>query len=538
MKKLLLLLALISFFGVQGQYQTSTPWMEGFDVNSKSTKIKFKDIVDAGEAYFDSIDKLAKGSGYKQFKRWEAYWQDFVGSDGMVPTSTELWEAWLDVESQSNFRNPLADESNWTSLGPVDFVNRPFSSGNIGRLNVVVQDPSNSATLYAGAPSGGIWKSTDSGANWTQLIDFALPTIGVSGIAIDKNDSNTIYIATGDDDNADSPAIGIWKSTDGGNTWAQTGLNPSNSPGDLNDIFINPNNSQELWVGTSNGVYRTTNGGTSWTTALSGIGIKAIEVKPNDATTLYAISSNRFYKSTDSGASFSQQGTGIPANSGRMVIDVTPANPDLVYLVSTSPSPNYSFQGVFKSTDSGSTFVQTLENDLVFEYFGPGSQQISQAWYDLCIAVSPTDANEVYFGVVDIYKSSDGGDNFNRINYWYTRDAAYTHADIHHLQFFGNELFVASDGGVFKTNNGGTTFSDLTNGMAISQFYRVDVSEQTSNKINGGLQDNGGYGYFNTWYNYHGGDGMEGVIDPNNDNLYYGFSQFGGTLNVSSNSGQ
>ncbi|MBT8267876.1 MAG: T9SS type A sorting domain-containing protein, partial [Bacteroidia bacterium] len=69
-------------------------------------------------------------------------------------------------------------------------------------------------------------------------------------------------------------------------------------------------------------------------------------------------------------------------------------------------------------------------------------------------------------------------------------------------------------------------------------FYRVDVSEQTSNKINGGLQDNGGYGYFNTWYNYHGGDGMEGVIDPNNDNLYYGFSQFGGTLNVSSNSGQ
>ncbi|NNL80921.1 MAG: hypothetical protein HKO67_10570, partial [Flavobacteriaceae bacterium] len=179
MKKLLLLLALISFFGVQGQYQTSTPWMEGFDVNSKSTKIKFKDIVDAGEAYFDNIDKLAKGSGYKQFKRWEAYWQDFVGSDGMLPTSTELWEAWLDVESQSNFRNPLADESNWTSLGPVDFVNRPFSSGNIGRLNVVVQDPSNSATLYAGAPSGGIWKSTDSGTNWTQLIDFALPTLGV-----------------------------------------------------------------------------------------------------------------------------------------------------------------------------------------------------------------------------------------------------------------------------------------------------------------------------------------------------------------------
>ena len=161
----------------------------------------------------------------------------------------------------------------------------------------------------------------------------------------------------------------------------------------------------------------------------------------------------------------------------------------------------------------------------------------SQAWFDLAFAVSDTNENEIYSGVLNIWKSSDGGNNFIKLNDWFTRNETYTHADIHFLKFYNNELYVGSDGGFFKSSDQGSTFSDMTADMAIGQFYRVSVSKQNANKFAGGTQDNGGFAYFNQWNNYHGGDGMESVIDPNNDNLYYGFMQLGQTLFVNENSG-
>lgn len=537
MKKItLLLFAFCISFYAQSQEFTDAPWMKELNSEAKVKRLKFQDYIDAFNEFWKKEDRDKKGSGHKPFKRWENYWKNFVKKDGTLPTSEELWNIWQQKESYDASFGAQADVSNWISLGPTDFANRDISTANIGRVNSIIVDPNNPNTYYSGAPAGGIWKSTDAGLNWTPLIDD-LPQIGVSGIAIDYNDSNTIYIATGDDDAGDSRSMGVWKSTDGGTSWTATGLNPTNSPSSMNDIYIDPNNSNTLWVATNSGVFKTTDGGTNWTQTLSG-NIKDIKLKPGDTSVVYAVTNDLFYKSIDGGDTFTLiTSSELPAQSGRYVIDVTPANPDVVYIlsanvwISSGNSNNYSFQGIYKSTDSGDTFVKQNHTGNILES--------TQAWYDLALAASDTNENEIYVGCLNIWKSSDGGDSFSKLNEWFQHTPSYTHADIHLLRFFNGELFTGTDGGFFKTNDGGTTFTDLTEGMEITQFYRISVSRQTSGKIAGGTQDNGGFGFASTtWNNYHGGDGMEGVIDPNSDNLYYGFMQYGQNLFVSSDSGQ
>ena len=509
------------------QLNFEAPWVKGSDITVNG-KINFNAVVTAGNTYWKNRDKNAKGSGYKPFKRWEAYWQNYVDQEGFLPSTAELWNSWVEKNRRTQFRTTnqgLTDQSNWISLGPTDFLNRPTSYLNLGRVNCVTPHPTNTDIVYVGTPSGGIWKSVDGGLTYAPLSDD-LPQIGVSSIAIDYNNPSTIYIATGDDDAGDSYSVGIWKSTNSGATWNQTDLNPNNSPSRIYELEMHSSDPNILWAATNGGIYKTSDGGITWTQTQGGA-FQGVKQKPNDPSIIYAITDSEFYKSTNGGDNFDTSGFGLPSGSARLVMDVTPANPNLVYIVASTGS--YGFEGVYKSTTSGAGFVKMNNTEDIYES--------NQAWYDLAMAVSDTNENELYVGVLNVWKTSDGGDSFTKLNNWYTRDAAYTHADIHFLKFYNNELYVGSDGGFFKSSNQGATFTDFTGDMAISQFYRVSVSKQNSNKIAGGTQDNGGFGYFNTWNNYHGGDGMESVIDPNNDNLYYGFMQLGQNLFVNSNSG-
>ena len=530
MKKYLLLLALISFVLTNAQTELDTPWMNELK-QANPNRLTFDDIIAAGNAYWETHDKDAKGSGYKPFKRWEAQWENYVDKNGFLPSTQDLWNVWEQKKSQTQYRtasqNSMADQSNWYSLGPTDFINRSTNYLNLGRVNCINIDPNNPNIMYVGAPAGGIWKSTDAGVTYVPLTDN-LPQIGVSGIAIDPNNSNIIYIATGDDDAGDSYSVGIWKSINGGASWVPTGLNPSNSPNRTSEIYINPNNSNMLWVATSSGVYKTSNAGNNWTLTQSG-NFRDLKVKPSNPNIIYASTSSQFYRSTNFGDSFTQISSGLPSEAGRLFMDVTQANSNYVYLVAATTG--YGYQGIYRSTDSGLTFTQMANTTDLFN-------GVSQAWYDLAISASNTNQNEIYVGVLNIWKSNNGGDSFSQVNTWTTRNASYTHADIHFIRDFDNGLFVGSDGGVFKSTDNGGSFTDLTVGLSITQFYRISVSKQDSGKIAGGSQDNGGFGFSNQWASYHGGDGMEGVIDPNNDNLYYGFMQNGSTLYVSNNSGQ
>jgi photosystem II stability/assembly factor-like uncharacterized protein len=528
MRIILVLLFTFCCLFSNAQVGSGTPWMKGLK-HSEANPLTFKEIVDAGNAYWKTRDTDAKGSGYKPFKRWESFWQSYVNSDGFLPTSQELWDVWEAKNSQKSQRRSSAvrtDESNWESMGPTDFLNRTTNSANIGRVNTIVVDPYNSNIIYVGSPAGGIWKSTDAGQTYIPLTDY-LPQIGVSGITIDPTNTDILYIATGDDDYNNALSVGIWKSTDAGANWQQTGLNPSNTPYRTSEIYINPSDANMLWVATSDGIFKSTDGGETWTNKQSG-GFRDLKVKPSDPNIIYGTTDDKFYKSTDAGETFTHITDGLPTSSGRLFIDITPANNNLVYMVASNTDNTY--QGIYKSLDSGTTFTQMENTTNIFES--------SQSWYDLAIAVSNSNENEIYVGCLNVWKSSDGGDSFSKLNEWYSRTNSYTHADIHFIRSFNDGIFVGSDGGIFESTNAGNTFTDLTPGLAISQFYRISVSKQNSNKIAGGLQDNGGFGRDEQWSNYHGGDGMEGVIDLNNDNIYYGFSQRGGSLNINTTSGQ
>lgn len=514
-------IAFLIFFSInlsaQG-IQEYAPWMKN-STSSKNGKKTLNEITAAAEAYFRTIDRNKKGSGLKPYERWKYHSEFFLKSDGTISTSKDLWDAWEMKNAMSNSQRTGADVSAWTSVGPYSHTNTASWSSGQGRVNTVAVDPSNTNTYYVGAPAGGIWKSTDAGVNWTPLTDH-LPQIGVSGIAIHPTNSNIIYIATGDDDASDSSAVGVWKSTDGGATWNNTGSITGN-PNSMNEIYIHPNSPETVLVATSSGVHKTTNGGTSWTRKLTA-NIRDIKMKPGDPTVWYAATGNTFYRSTDSGENFSAVTIAGFSNSGRMVIDVTPANPDLVYFLSSSTSNG--FNGVYKSTDSGVSFNKTAEVDDIF--------QSSQAWYDLAFTVSDTDPDTMYVGVLNIWKSTDGGDNFTKINSWNApTQASYTHADIHFLRFIGGKFFAGTDGGVYLSTDHGTNFTDLTKNIVIGQFYRISVAAQNSGNIVGGLQDNGGYAYYeNNWNNYFGADGMDCSINAQNPKNYFGFIQYGGSL--------
>ena len=166
MKRYLLLLALISFVLTNAQTELDTPWMNELK-QANPNRLTFDDIIAAGNAYWEMHDKDAKGSGYKPFKRWEAQWENYVDKNGFLPSTQDLWNVWEQKKSQTQYRtasqNSMADQSNWYSLGPTDFINRSTNYLNLGRVNCINIDPNNPNIMYVGAPAGGIWKSTDAG---------------------------------------------------------------------------------------------------------------------------------------------------------------------------------------------------------------------------------------------------------------------------------------------------------------------------------------------------------------------------------------
>jgi hypothetical protein len=529
------LIALLTFFIIGNivQAQEYVRLMEKQNAN----------FYDIQQAFYDHWEgkTYEKGKGWKQFKRWEYFIEPRVYPTGKLINPSLAYEEYIKFKNKYSLPKGSINNKtvNWVPLGP-DSWNAIGWNPGIGRINAVTVDPNNSNTIYVGTPAGGCWKSTNGGNSWIPLTDN-LSSLGVSGIAIDPTNSNTIYIATGDGDGNDTYSIGVLKSTDGGNTWGSTGLNWLTSQTRvMRKIIIDPLNADVLFVATSNGLWKTTNAGNSWTSVLSG-SIRDVEFNPFNSNTVFACTSTQFYKSNSGGntGSFSTITNGTPnANVGRLSIAVTANDTNYIYLLASN-SGDASFLGLYRSIDGGNSFSLRTNSPNVFGWSTSGNDSGGQSWYDMALAVSPTNKNEVFTGGVNLWRSLNGGATLTAISQWNwpTGSYEYVHADIHTIDYFGSTLFSCSDGGIFKSTNSGNTFSDITFGIQHSQFYKLGTSTTNSGIIMAGAQDNGCYLLKNgTWTHVTGADGMECVVDYSNTNNLYSTSQ-NGTVYKSTNGG-
>lgn len=493
--------------------------------------VNFYKTLSAYNKYYQNRTK-EKHTGWKAFERWAHHASLIINPDGSFPPADHV------IKEYNKFlRNritPRSGTGTWTALGSFGAPNTQFSwQKGTGRINAIAFHPTNANIIYIGAPQGGFWITQDKGKTWTTTTDN-MPTLGVSAIAvipsIPPTNPPTILIGTGDRDANDAAGLGVYKSTDGGLTFTVSNTGITNSGNvTVNKMLVNPLNINNIVAATSRGIYFSYDKGINWNLkgSSSTTDYKDIEYKPGDTSTLYATSSGNFLRTTNAGNTWNTSNSSLNGMRNRMVIGVTPANPNIVYLLASngdfSSSDANGLQNVYKSSNSGTSFTTQTNasspNILGWNY--NGSSNGGQGWYDLAIATSNTDSNMVFSGGVNIFKSIDKGANWFCSGHWTGNSGfdpeSYVHADIHVFARnpLNNELYVGSDGGIFKTSDNGMTWDSMYGNLNIRQFYDLGVSKHSAKKIITGAQDNGtDVLRGTTWTNEIGGDGMNCTISP------------------------
>jgi photosystem II stability/assembly factor-like uncharacterized protein len=432
----------------------------------------------------------------------------------------------------------------WEFSGPLNV------GGRISDIEIPIDD---AETYYVGAASGGIFKTIDAGENWIPIFDDQ-EMLSIGDIEISKNNTNIIWVGTGEV-NAGGGSLaydgnGIYKSDDAGLTWETKGLP---AVGSVGKVLIDPNDDETIFVGAmgplfrkdvNRGVYRTTDGGNTWEQRLlvsDSTGIIDMAIHPNDGNIVYAASwerirrpnnrqyggeTSRIYRSQDGGENWSELTNGLPSDpnsKGRISIDISQSNPNVLYAFYTDKVGNV--EGTFKTIDGGDSWVEV--NSI--------SNGTSYHWWFGGIFVDPTDENVIYNSGFVMDKSIDGGMTWSST-------FPNVHVDQHAMAFNSlvpGEVLVGNDGGLYVSNNDGNS-SIKNNTLPITQFYRFHVDAQNQDKVYGGTQDNNTIrtqtGSLNDWQAIYGGDGFQPIVDPTNTNVIYALSQRG-NLGKSTNNG-
>jgi hypothetical protein len=455
--------------------------------------------------------------------RWHWFWAPRVNATGAFPAPDANLKA---IAALNNTAAKGASTKSATANWVNQVLPSPQGSWGVGRIDRVFIVDAAGLNIWAGSPSGGLWHTTDGGATWA-IMNESLGAIGISGIAVNPNNSNEIYIATGDGEaRQDQATIGVYKSTDGGVTWTATGLTYNSSAGfNLSRLIMDKTNTQRLFCATDGGLMRTVNGGTTWKSVCGG-SARDVKINPANPAIVYCTTGAGIYRSIDTGATFTiVSGTGLPASGfARISIAVTPANPNIVYAVYANNS--YSLLGVYKSSDAGQHWAVKATT--------PTSLIGTQGWYALPIAASPIDSNLVFVGGLQVYRSANGGVSWSKTN------PNTVHVDDHDLQFTSNgtKLFLGCDGGIYQTTSSASSWNNLSHGILATQQYHLGVSQTNPNLFLYGAQDND----VNVWNNGNwdgqalNADGFEVAINPSNNTVMFGESQYGG-LARSTNSG-
>lgn len=452
-------------------------------------------------------------------------YQQRLSEDGTIPDNAIIRAK----RQRDDLIDPLGIDGgvtpeSWQWLGP----------GNIGgRIRPIVIHPGDPDIMWIGSASGGIWKTTDGGADWQPLDDF-MASLAVADLVMHPEDPNVLFAGTGEgffetiEGTSNTAAVrgaGIFQTTDGGAMWTQLPATANENFYFVNRISIHPTNPDKMVVATTTGIWRTIDAGKTWTRRAT---FNALDVRrnPNVPRKLVAgghHETNGPWFSTNDGRSW-QQASG--AGGERQELAYAPSDPDIVY---AAVSENFRIR-VWRSTDGGQTYTLMTQ----------GSGMQTWASYNSTIWVDPTNANFLVVGGVRLFVSTNGGVSF-------LQRFGAVHPDMHriveHPGFDGvnnKTVFFATDGGIWRTTDvRGSSAIDLNNNLGITQFYGAAINPTTGG-VAGGTQDNGSLSFQGdpqAWVHYFGGDGGYAAADPTDPNIFYGEVQVA-RIHRSDNGGQ
>jgi photosystem II stability/assembly factor-like uncharacterized protein len=415
-----------------------------------------------------------------------------------------------------------------------------------GRITDIEMHPTNNKIIFTATAGGGVWKSNDGGASFNSVFDDHIQSIGCVAIDPSKPDQN-IWVGTGETwtRNSVSMGDGIYKSTDGGQNWKNMGLPKSDR---IASIVIDPKNSDVVWVAVlgalwgdsdERGIYKTTDGGATWNKVLfvdNKTGCSDLIMDPKNSNIMYASfwefrrtgwsfssggTKSALYKTTDGGKTWNKIHNGFPAGQlGRIAIAVAPSNSNILYSVLETEKAE--LNGLYRSEDAGATWKH-LNSD-----FG----LVVRPFYFSRIVVDPRNPDIVVKGGLNGSISRDGGKTFKNLG--------VMHSDIHDITFDNldsNRIFCGTDGGVYRSWDGGNTMEMVSN-LPVSQFYHVSIDDKEPFNVYGGLQDNGSwYGPSKSpggvesrdWTRIGQGDGFRVIKHPTKNIIY---SEMQGAENV------
>ncbi|MBP7243928.1 MAG: glycosyl hydrolase [Bacteroidia bacterium] len=465
----------------------------------------------------------------------------------VMPSFSQKKSAGTAASKDTVFNSGVLSGFTFRSIGPA------VTSGRVSDVEV---NPNNINEYYVAAASGGVWKTTNAGITYTPVFDKE-GSYSIGCVTIDPNNSNVVWVGTGENNNQRSVAYGdgVYKSEDGGKSWKNMGLKNSEHTG---MIVVDPTNSEVVYVaaygplwsaGGDRGIYKTTDGGKTWKNILSvseHTGCNEIHMDPRNNNVLYATAHQRrrqgftyisggpesgIYKSTDAGATWNKINKGLPdTDLGRIGMGVSPVNPDVLYcMVEASDKKG----GTYRSTDRGASWERR------------GDLNTSGNYY-VEIFCDPKDVDKIFSMDFFITVSTDGGKTFK------TLGEKYKHVDNHALWINPkntNHLLAGCDGGLYETFDYALNWEFKSN-LPITQFYKVAVDNATPfYNVYGGTQDNNTLGgpsrtksangiHNMDWVITTGGDGFETVVDPKDPNIVYSESQYGGLVRYDKKSGE
>lgn len=525
MLSLLALILSIGFLTAQNETNKNPDWVDMM----QDKNANFYEVQAAFNTYWAGKSP-SKSSGWKQFKRWEYMMQFKIDELGNRLPADHFYKEVMAFKA----RKGVASEANWTNIGPIDL---PTNTGTgqpngMGRVNAIAFHPTDVDVLYVGAPQGGLWVSVDGGNSWEVLTDQQ-PTLGVSSIIVNYENPDIILIGTGDRDAGDSDGMGVFKSTDGGASWMMSNTGMGNRT--VGRMIQDPNDADIIIAATDGGIYKSTDMGENWTFTQGG-NFKDVVFKPDNSDIVYTITASTFYKSTDNGDSFVNSSSGLPGGS-RGAVAVSPADPEVVYVLLSSGSV---YGSTSKSTNAGDSWTVMSTSPNIFDYSCGGTGSSGQGWYDMDIAVDPTNANFVFVGGVNTWVSSNSAANWQIKSHWYGDcgvDAVHADMHVYEINPLNNRLYNGNDGGLYYTDNNGNDWTQISSGLAISQIYKMGSSATIKELVINGYQDNGTATYTpDGWKTVMGGDGMDCLIDWEDPSYSYGEYYYGNIDRIKNNS--